>query len=97
MKKKSDIFHSKNYLFLNLFILLGYLFLYPVLTNKISPGDYGNYILAHSIAIIIVGISNLGLKIGYKRNFFEFYDQKKETEILLFSVQIFVTYQNLLH
>ena len=90
MNNKSDIFHSKNYLFLNFLILLGYLCLYPLITSKLSPYDYGNYIFAHSVAVIIVGISNFGVKIGYKRNFFEFYNKKKESEILLFSVQIFV-------
>ncbi len=90
MKQKSDIFHSKNYLFLNSIILLGYIFLYPILTNKIEPEIYGHYILIHSVAIIIVSISNLGLKIGYKRNYFEFYENKKNTEIFLFSVQIFI-------
>ena len=70
MKHKSDIFHSKNYLFLNLIILLGYIFLYPILTRKIEPEVYGHYIVAHSVAIIVVSISNLGLKIGYKRNYF---------------------------
>ena len=90
MNNKSDIFHSKNYLFLNFLILLGYIFLYPVITNKLSPHDYGNYIFAHSLAVIIVGISNFGIKVGYKRNFFEFRNKKKESEILLFSVQIFI-------
>ncbi len=90
MDNKNDIFHSKNYLFLNFLILIGYIYLYPVITNKIPPYDYGNYIFAHSIASIIVGISNFGIRIGYKRNFFEFYNKKKETEILLFSVQIFI-------
>lgn len=90
MDNRSDIFHSKNYLFLNFLILIGYICLYPVITSKIPTYDYGRYIFAHSIASIIVGISNFGIKIGYKRNFFEFYNKKKETEILLFSVQIFI-------
>jgi len=90
MKNENDIGHSRNYLILNLLILLGYIFLYPLITSKINPNDYGNYIFAHSIAVIIVVISNLGLKIGYKRNFFEYRDNKEETEKLLFSVQLFV-------
>ena len=90
MKNENDIGPSRNYLILNLLILLGYIFLYPLITSKINPNDYGNYIFAHSIAVIIVVISNLGLKIGYKRNFFEYRDNKEETEKLLFSVQLFV-------
>ena len=90
MNNKSDIFHSKNYLFLNFLILLGYICLYPIITSKLSPSEYGNYIFAHSVAVIIVGLSNFGIKIGYKRNFFEFYGKRKETEILLFSVQAFI-------
>jgi len=89
MKNNSDIFHSRNYLFLNFIVLTGYLFLYPIITKKILPSDYGNYIFAHSIALIVVGISSLGLKVGYKRNFFELYKKKRESEILLFTVQIF--------
>ena len=81
---------SKFNLFLNFLILIGYICLYPIITNKIPTYDYGSYIFAHSIASIIVGISNFGIRIGYKRNFFEFYNKKKETEILLFSVQIFI-------
>lgn len=89
MKTKSDIFHSRNYLILNFLILFGYLILYPIITKKIPPSDYGNYIFAHAIAMIVVGISSLGLKLGYKRNFFELYKNKEKTENLLFTVQIF--------
>ena len=91
MRTKNDIFHSRNYLILNFLILCGYLILYPIITKKILPSDYGNYIFAHAIAMIIVGISSLGLKLGYKRNFFELYKSKQKTENLLFTVQIFAT------
>ena len=90
MNKKSDIFHSKNYLILNFFILFGYILLYPVITSKLDPSKFGNYILAYTIATIIVAISNLGIKEAYKRNFFEHYKKEKQTEILLFTVQIFI-------
>ena len=92
MSKKSDIFHSKNYLILNFLILLGYVLLYPIITNKLDPAKFGNYVLAYTIATIIVAISNLGIREAYKRNFFEFYNKKKETEILLFSVQVFIIF-----
>lgn len=92
MTKKNDIFHSKNYLILNFLILLGYILLYPIITSKIDPEKFGNYILAYTVATIIVAISNLGIREAYKRNFFEFYKKKKETEILLFSVQIFILF-----
>ena len=59
MDKKSDIFHSKNYLILNFFILFGYVLLYPVITSKLDPTKFGNYVLAYTIATIIVAISNL--------------------------------------
>lgn len=90
MDKKSDIFHSKNYLILNFIILFGYVLLYPVITSKLDPTKFGNYVLAYTIATIIVAISNLGTKEAYKRNFFEYYKKKKQTEILLFTVQIFI-------
>ena len=70
MDKKSDIFHSKNYLILNFFILFGYVLLYPVITSKLDPAKFGNYVLAYTIATIIVAISNFGTKEAYKRNFF---------------------------
>ena len=92
MRTKNDIFHSRNYLILNFLILCGYLILYPIITKKILPSDYGNYIFAHAIAMIIVGISSLGLKLGYKRNFFELYKSKQKTENLLFTVQIFAAF-----
>ncbi len=90
MNKKSDIFHSKNYLILNFFILIGYVLLYPIITSKLDPSKFGNYILAYTIATIIVAISNLGIKEAYKRNFFEHYKKEKQTEILLFTVQVFI-------
>ena len=90
MDTKSDIFHSKNYLLLNFFILFGYVLLYPVITSKLDPAKFGNYVLAYTIATIIVAISNFGTKEAYKRNFFEYYKNKKQTEILLFTVQIFI-------
>ena len=86
MTKKNDIFHSKNYLILNFLILLGYILLYPIITSKIDPEKFGNYILAYTVATIIVAISNLGIREAYKRNFFEFYKKKKENEILLFLI-----------
>jgi len=92
MNKKNDIFHSKNYLILNFLILLGYIFYYKIITNKLNPEIFGSYILAYSVATIIVSISNLGVTEAYKRNFFEFYKKKKETEILLFTVQIFMSF-----
>jgi O-antigen/teichoic acid export membrane protein len=89
MTKKSDLFHSKNYLILNFIILFGYIFLYPLITNKLDPTKFGNYILAYTFATVMVAISNLGVREAYKRNFFEFYENKRETEILLFTVQLF--------
>ena len=89
MDKKSDIFHSKNYLILNFLILFGYVLLYPIITSKLDPAKFGNYVLAYTIATIIVAISNFGNKGSLQEKFFEFYKNKKQTEILLFTVQIF--------
>ena len=66
MTKKNDIFHSKNYLILNFLILLGYILLYPIITSKIDPEKFGNYILAYTVATIIVAISKLGIREAYK-------------------------------
>ena len=91
MSKKSDIFHSKNYLILNFLILFGYLLLYPIITSKINPEKFGNYILAYTVATIIVAISNLGIREVYKRNFFEFYKKKKKPKFYYFYI-IFLFY-----
>ena len=81
MRTKNDIFHSRNYLILNFLILCGYLILYPIITKKILPSDYGNYIFAHAIAMIIVGISSLGLKLGYKEIFLSCIKVNKKLKI----------------
>ena len=87
---KKKVYISFKELFnINFLILLGYVLLYPIITSKLDPAKFGNYVLAYTIATIIVAISNLGIREAYKRNFFEFYNKKNETEILLFSVQIF--------
>ena len=80
MRTKNDIFHSRNYLILNFLILCGYLILYPIITKNTTL-DYGNYIFAHAIAMIIVGISSLGLKLGYKRNFLSCIKVNKKLKI----------------
>lgn len=89
MIKNNDIHHSKIYLLLNFLTLLGYLVLYPIITKSIEPSVYGQYIVLHASVSILVGFSNLGCKIGYKRNFFES-NQKVFLNNLLFSTQILI-------
>ena len=69
MIKSNDIYHSKIYLLSNFLTLLGYLVLYPIITKNIEPSVYGQYIVLHASVSLLVGFSNLGCKIGYKRNF----------------------------
>ena len=88
--KNQDIHHSKIYLLSNVLTLLGYLILYPFVTKYISPSIYGDYILIYSYASIIIGIGNLGCRVGYRRNFFDFSDDRNYSKSLLFSVQIFI-------
>ena len=43
----------------------------PIFTRFLTPGDYGVWGLAQIYASFAIGISNLGLTIGFERNFFE--------------------------
>lgn len=61
----------------------------PILTRILTPEDYGVLALAGIYAIFVNGIANLGLTIGYERNFFENKETKKIAG-LLYSTLLFV-------
>jgi O-antigen/teichoic acid export membrane protein len=90
MLRNKDIISSRDYLFLNAFIIFVPIILYPLITEKISTEQYGNYIFLQSVAFLFVGISNFGCLVGYKRNFFKYRNNKKKGQILLVSIESFI-------
>ena len=69
MDKRSDIFHSKNYLVLN-FFLFGYVLLCS--NNKCRSRKVIMYVTCNNSTYLI------GTKEAYKRNFFEYYKNKNK-------------------
>ena len=80
MLRNKDIISSRDYLFLNAFIIFVPIILYPLITEKISTEQYGNYIFLQSVAFLFVGISNFGCLVGYKRNFLNTETIKKKVK-----------------
>jgi O-antigen/teichoic acid export membrane protein len=73
----------------------------PVFTRILTKGDFGVYALAQIYAVFMSGLANFGLIISYERNFFQYRDKKKASELLystlifvitVFSVFVFLTY-----
>ena len=61
----------------------------PIFTRILTPADYGVWALAQVYAIFVNGVANLGLTIGYERNFFE-QKETKNVAGLLYSTLLFV-------
>lgn len=63
---------------------------FPILTRVLSIEDYGAWGLAVAYGVVATGIANLGLTVGYERNFFQ-HDTDEERGRLLYSVLACVT------
>lgn len=61
----------------------------PIFTRILTKDEYGTYAMAEIYAIFLSGIVNFGLTAGYERNFFQYNDKKKSSE-LLYSILAFV-------
>lgn len=61
----------------------------PIFTRALTKNDYGMYALAEIYAIFLSGIVNFGLTASYERNFFQYNDKNKSSE-LLYSTLAFV-------
>lgn len=61
----------------------------PIFTRILTINDYGVYGLASIYAILLSGIVNFGLTASYERNFFQYDDKNKSSE-LLYSTLTFV-------
>ncbi|MEE9215415.1 MAG: oligosaccharide flippase family protein [Thermodesulfobacteriota bacterium] len=73
----------------------------PVFTRILTKEDFGVFALAQIYAVFMSGLANFGLIVSYERNFFQYRDQKKASELLYstlifvitaFSVFVFLTY-----
>lgn len=62
----------------------------PIFTRLLTTEDYGILALSQVYSILITGIVNCGLIIGYERNFFQYNNSEDKRSKLLFSVLIFV-------
>ena len=62
---------------------------FPVFTRIFTKEEYGLLALAQIYAILVSGISNFGLIIGFKRNFFQ-YPSPSDRSALLYSALVFV-------
>ena len=67
----------------------------PIFTRKLSPTEYGILTLAQVYAIFMNGISNFGLIVGFERNYFEYKEISKRTN-LLYSIVAFVMFISLI-
>lgn len=61
----------------------------PFFTRVLSIEDYGVLALTQVYSIFVTGIANMGLIIGYERNFFQYNDPRTKSQ-LLYSVLLFV-------
>lgn len=61
----------------------------PIVTRILSPSEFGVWGLSNAFALFVTGVANLGLPIGYDRNFYEADTPAKEAA-LLYSVVGFV-------
>lgn len=62
----------------------------PVFTRILSAEDYGLWALAVAYGVVATGIANLGLGVGYERNFFQ-YASEHDRRALLYSVLVCVS------
>ena len=68
------------------------LVLMPIISQYLAPSDFGQFVLAQVYASVAVGIANLGVLVGYERNFFIFEKSSKDSAKLISSAVVFVTF-----
>jgi len=61
----------------------------PIITNELSPSEFGAFALAQVYALVAVNVSNFGLLVGYERNYFEYGDDSDKASSLFYSALIF--------
>ncbi len=65
------------------------LVLMPIISNYLTPNDLGIFVLAQVYTSVAVGIFNLGVLVGYERNFFVFEKSNEKSAKLISSALIF--------
>lgn len=63
---------------------------FPILTRVLTVEDYGVWGLAVAYGVVASGMANLGLTVGYERNFFQHNRDAEDRGRLLYSVVAFV-------
>lgn len=64
---------------------------FPILTRVLTLEDYGAWGLAVAYGVVATGMANLGLTVGYERNFFQHNTDAADRGRLLYSVLACVT------
>ena len=67
------------------------LLLMPIISRYLSPNDLGIFVLAQVYTSVAVGIANLGMLVGYERNFFAVEKSVNDSARLISSAVIFVS------
>ena len=68
----------------------------PVISQYLSTDELGQFVLAQVYSGVAVGIANLGVLVGYERNFFIFEKSSVKSAQLLSTAIIFVSFYLLL-
>jgi O-antigen/teichoic acid export membrane protein len=68
------------------------LVLMPIISKYLAPSDFGQFVLAQVYASVAVGIANLGVLVGYERNFFIFEKSSEDSAKLISSAVVFVAF-----
>ena len=84
---------ENSYLYLTQLAISGGLvvLLFILMSKYIQPSEIGLYVLAQIYSGIAVGIANLGLLVGYERNFFLVHKKDKKLDSLISSVFYFAS------
>ncbi len=62
----------------------------PIIAHQLTPAELGQFVLIQVYASIIVGFANLGISIGYERNFFLYESSYRKSAKLISSAILFV-------
>ena len=68
------------------------LVLMPIISKYLLPNELGMFILAQVYTGIAVGIANLGMLVGYERNFFIFEKLSDKSALLISSAVAFIAF-----
>ncbi len=61
-----------------------------IMTHKLTPTELGEFFLVQIYTNFAVGVANLGLLVGYERNFFIYEKSRRQSAELISSAQSFV-------